>query len=318
MKPDCSIVIRAYNEEKHIGKLLDGMMQQSLKNIQIILVDSGSTDNTVAIASKYPVEIIHIQPQEFTFGRSLNAGIAQANADFVVFASAHVYPVYPDWLEKMLEPFADERIALSYGKQRGAPTTQFSEHQIFAHWFPEKSLHFQGHPFCNNANAAIRRSIWQKRPYQETLPALEDLDWAQWAHDQGYGISYVAEAEIIHVHHESLQGVRNRYRREGMAFKQIYPQEKFGLLELITTFFSNINHDFSTAKLEKKWGAEWRNIIAFRWNQFYGTYLGYRQSGPLTWQLKQAFYYPRNGLSGIKTDSSTRNVDPIQYQDTVK
>jgi hypothetical protein len=112
--------------------------------------------------------------------------------------------------------------------------------------------------------------------------------------------------------------VRNRYRREGMAFKQIYPQEKFGLLELITTFLTNINHDFGAAKLEQKWGAEWRNIIAFRWNQFYGTYLGYRQSGPLTWQLKQAFYYPRNGLSEIKTDSSTRNVDPIQYQDTVK
>ena len=104
MKPDCSIVIRAYNEEKHIGKLLDGLMQQSLKNIQIILVDSGSTDNTVAIASKYPVEIIHIQPQEFTFGRSLNAGIAQANADFVVFASAHVTPFTPTGSKRCLNP----------------------------------------------------------------------------------------------------------------------------------------------------------------------------------------------------------------------
>jgi len=44
------------------------------------------------IAASYPVTILHIQPNEFTFGRSLNRGIAQAKGEFVVIASAHVYP----------------------------------------------------------------------------------------------------------------------------------------------------------------------------------------------------------------------------------
>ena len=127
MKPRCSIVIRAYNEEKHIGRLLDGIMQQTVKDVQIILVDSGSTDRTVEIALKYPVDLVHIKPQEFTFGRSLNLGVAAAKADYVVNASAHVYPVYPDWLEKILEPFEDEKVGVSYGKQTGTDTTQFSE-----------------------------------------------------------------------------------------------------------------------------------------------------------------------------------------------
>ncbi len=157
MNPTCSIVIRAFNEEKHISRLLDGICHQSIQDIQVILVDSGSSDRTVAIAQEFGVEIIHIQPQDFTFGRSLNLGISYSKSDFVVFASAHVYPVYPDWLERLLEPFADEKVAISYGKQRGMETTQFSEHRIFEQWFPDESVGNQGHPFCNKNKMLIMR-----------------------------------------------------------------------------------------------------------------------------------------------------------------
>lgn len=312
MKPVCSIIIRAYNEEKHIGRLLDGILQQTIKNVQIILVDSGSSDNTIAIAETYPVDIVQIKPHEFTFGRSLNIGIQQADANLLVFASAHVYPVYPDWLERLLEPFNDDRVALSYGKQRGSTTTQFSEHMIFAHWFPEISNFHQDHPFCNNANAAIRKKLWEIHPYNETLPGLEDLAWARWAHEQGYRIAYVAEAEIIHVHNESWKGIANRYRREGMAFKTIYPHEQFRIWELLSAFFKNVRTDFVAAKKQSMLKKYWKAIIGFRWNQFWGTYQGYKQSGPLTWQLKQAFYYPRMELN---EETVERDVEPIHYHE---
>jgi glycosyltransferase involved in cell wall biosynthesis len=312
MNPTCSIVIRAFNEEKHIRKLLDGIQHQTLKDIQIILVDSGSSDQTVHIAKQYGVNIVNIQPQDFTFGRSLNLGISLTKADFVVFASAHVYPVYPDWLEKLLEPFSDPKVAISYGKQRGMETTQYSEHRIFEHWFPDVSTNNQNHPFCNNANAAIRKKLWDLHAYNETLPGLEDLEWAKWAHEQGYKIAYVADAEIIHVHNESWRGISNRYRREGMAFKMIYPQEQFNLTDLFRAFFSNVNNDLLVAKKDKILKDVWKSVVGFRWNQFYGTYLGYHQSGPLTWQLKQTFYYPRNGEISKKKE---REVKPIHYKD---
>ena len=66
-----SIVIRACNEEKHIAQLLEGIAHQSLKDVEIILVDSGSTDCTLEIASRYPIHVVQIQPQDFTFGYSL-------------------------------------------------------------------------------------------------------------------------------------------------------------------------------------------------------------------------------------------------------
>ncbi len=312
MTPTCSIVIRAFNEEKHIKKLLDGIQHQTLKDIQIILVNSGSTDQTIKVAHQYDVDIVNIQPQDFTFGRSLNLGISHAKANIVVFASAHVYPVYPDWLEKIMEPFSDPKVAISYGKQRGMETTQYSEHRIFDHWFSDITTFNQNHPFCNNANAAVRKKLWELHTYNETLPGLEDLEWAKWAHEQGYKIAYVAEAEIIHVHNESWRGISNRYRREGMAFKMIYPQEQFGLIDLFRAFFSNVKNDLLVAKKDKIFKDVWKSVVGFRWNQFYGTYLGYHQSGPLTWQLKQTFYYPRNGEFVKKKE---REVKPIHYQD---
>jgi len=63
MKPSCSIVIRAYNEEKHIVRLLTGIQQQTVQDVQVILVDSGSTDRTVELASAFPVQIVTSSPR---------------------------------------------------------------------------------------------------------------------------------------------------------------------------------------------------------------------------------------------------------------
>ncbi len=309
-KPVCSIIIRAFNEEKHIRRLLTGIAEQTVKDVQIILVDSGSTDRTIAETADFSVEVVHIAPHEFTFGHALNVGIDHAKADLVVMASAHVYPVYPDWLETLLAPFKAVNVALTYGKQRGSETTHFSELQIFHHWYPEKSMPQQPFPFCNNANAAIRRSLWQSHPYDENLPGLEDLAWAKWAQENGSSIHYVAEAEVIHVHNESTAGILNRYKREGMAFKQIYPLEKFTRRDLMKLFAQNVLSDWREAIKAKRFWRELGRVVTFRWLQFYGTYLGYQQSGPLTWQLKKAFYYPRTPVS---EETPGRKVEPIQY-----
>jgi rhamnosyltransferase len=314
MKPACSIVIRAYNEEAHLGRLLDGIAHQTIKNVQVIVVDSGSKDQTTQIARDHGAEIVHIDPEEFTFGRSLNYGIQKAIADIVVIASAHVYPVYPDWLEKLMEPFKDKRVALTYGKQRGNDTSHFSENQIFTHWYPQDNQLDQRHPFCNNANAAIRRKLWMEHHYDENLPALEDLAWAKWISEKGYRIDYVADAEIIHVHNEDIQGIYNRYKREGMAFKQIYPHENFRLLDVFRLFITNAYSDMHEAYKKRILGKQLLKIFSFRWNQFWGTYQGYRLSGPLTWQLKRSFYYPRVSKLTFQNNNA-RDINPISYEE---
>ncbi len=313
VRTPCSIVIRAYNEERHISRLLDGIAHQQKIDPEIILVDSGSTDQTVPIAARYPVKILHLNPRDFSFGHSLNLGIAATRHELIVIVSAHVYPVYPDWLERLLAPFNQEEIALSYGRQRGNEKTHFSEQQVFARWFPETSTLNQTHPFCNNANAAIRRNLWEKHPYDENLTGLEDLAWARWAKDQGHSIAYVAEAEVVHIHSETASGIYNRYRREAMAYKQIFPSEHFSISDFFNLTISNIATDFLTAARKKCLLQNIGKIIRFRTSQFWGTFQGYRRAGPLTAQLRETFYYPHN--SETNGSPMIRDIEPIRYGD---
>jgi glycosyltransferase involved in cell wall biosynthesis len=290
----CSVVIRCHNEEKHIGKLLDSIMQQSISDVEIVVVDSGSTDRTVAIAQQYPVRLVHIKPEEFTFGRALNRGIAAALGQYILIVSAHVYPTGNNWVEKMLDPFAaDARVALTFGRQVGNNITKYSEHQIFRKWFPpEPHWYLQDHPFCNNANACIRRDVWEHIPYDEQLTGLEDLDWAKKALQKGYLLAYVPEAPIVHIHEETPQRILNRYRREAIAYKRIFPEAHFSLRDFLYLFPTNVISDWYHAWQEGVFWNHWKEIILFRLMQFWGTYQGYRQRGEVSEMLKRRFYYP--------------------------
>ena len=309
---NCSIVIRAYNEEKHIGRLLEGIRRQTLRDVEVILVDSGSTDKTVSVAEAFGARLVRIPSAEFTFGRSLNFGVQAATREFVVIASAHVYPVYPDWLESLLRPFEDERVALTYGKQRGPASAKYSEQQIYHQWYPDASNADQPTAFCNNANAAIRRSLWERNPYDETLTGLEDVAWAKWAKEQGYRIAYAAEAEIVHIHNETPRGVYNRYRREAMALRKIYPEANFSIYDFVRMTVTNIISDLWHAARER---LLWRNLASifwFRFMQFYGTYMGHRETSLVTPQLRETFYYARERR---KKTGSAREIEPIKYDE---
>lgn len=308
-----SIVVRCYNEEQHIGRLLSGIMEQTVRDVEIIVVDSGSTDATLSIASRYPVKVLAIRPEEFSFGRSLNTGCREASGEFIIIASAHVYPVYKDWLANLLEPFADPQVALAYGKQRGSQRTQYSEQRVFAQWFPEQSNRHQKHPFCNNANASIRRASWEQLSYNEELTGLEDLDWANRAIALGYHIAYVAEAEVVHVHDETPQQTYNRYRREAIAFKGIFPQERFHFWDFVRLWMANVFGDYRHALRDGMLGRELLRIPRFRLMQFWGTYRGYAQHEPVSQQLRRTFYYPNHQQSAPASLASERANCRIRY-----
>lgn len=309
---NCSVIIRAYNEEKHIRRLLEGIKQQTVKDVEIILVDSGSTDKTVSIAESFGAKIVKIPANEFTFGRSLNYGIKEAKHEFIVIASAHVYPVYPDWLETLLNPFQDEKVGLTYGKQRAPDFAKFSEKQIFYQWYPDVTNLNQVTAFCNNANAAIRKSLWDKHQYDETLTGLEDLEWSKWAKESGYKIAYIAEAEIIHIHNETPSGVYNRYRREAMALRKIYPEAHFNFYDFLRLTITNIFSDLFHAFREKALLKNFSSIFWFRFMQFHGTRMGHRETSLVTPQLRETFYYARGRK---KEEERERDVEPIRYND---
>jgi glycosyltransferase involved in cell wall biosynthesis len=308
-----SIVIRCFNEERMIGRLLSGIDAQTVKADQVVIVDSGSTDGTLAIARRHATEIHTIDSAEFSFGRSLNRGIAAARGDVVVFASAHVYPVYDTWLEHLTKPFDDADVALAYGRQVGGPTTPYSESQILATWFPAESMARQTHPFANNANAAIRRSEWEKLPYDEELTGLEDLAWARSALDRGMGIAYVAEAPVVHLHDERFSQTRNRYRREAIAHRRIFNDPRMGRFEAARLLVANVASDYLHAARDGQLLRNLASIPRFRTAQFLGTYEGFAQRGDVPVELRRRFYYPRGIRRAAGEDPAIGS--PIAYDD---
>jgi glycosyltransferase involved in cell wall biosynthesis len=295
--PTTTVVIRCFNEERHIGRLLTGLLRQTVRPNQIILVDSGSTDATLATASRYPVEVLSIDPQDFSFGRSLNLGCQAATGDLIAIVSAHVYPVYDTWLEEITAPFSDADVALTYGRQRGDEQTMYSERQIMARWFPTHSEPRQTHPFCNNANAVIRRDLWRRQPYDEDLTGLEDLDWARRAIDAGHVLAYVATAPVVHSHDESWKQLVNRYRREAIAHRRIYHEQRMSALDAVRLAAGNILSDYYHALRDRALLANVVAIPSFRTAQFWGTYLGFGQRGATPTLLRRRFYYP----DGLRT-----------------
>jgi glycosyltransferase involved in cell wall biosynthesis len=322
--PRVSIIIRCYNEAEHIGKLLHGIEAQSFEEYEIILVDSGSTDGTLGIAESFGVdETVYIDPENFSFGRALNCGCEAASGEFFVIASAHVYLRRDDWLEQLLDKF-DENVALVYGKQRGNDVTTFSENQIFKQWFPNHDIERQNHPFCNNANAAIRREVWTEFPYDEQLTGLEDVDWAKRVQKAGHDISYSADAEIVHVHDETVREVFNRYRREAYAHKQIMPSQSFSLFDFIRLSTANIISDYRAAVHESEFLANVLEIPKFRLLQFWGTYRGFSKDGPVSDRLWQRFYYTdrdsypesnRDEHLGTRETEAEETANHIDYTD---
>ncbi len=287
-----SAVIRAYNESKHIGRLLRGLEQQTVKLDEIILVDSGSTDDTVAIAEAAGCRIVHIAKEEFSFGRALNRGCAAATGDILLFASAHVYPVYNTYVEHIVNAFDRPGVAIAYGRQVGDERSKFSESRVMLKWFPHQNIWDQGHPFSNNANAAVLKSVWQESPYDEQLTGLEDLDFAKKALARGHKISYVADAPVVHVHEESWNIIRNRYRREAMAYARIVEGAKMSLPNAVGLALSNIASDYKEAVKVHRLRTNVLSIPQFRFAQFIGAWEGFRAPDHVSARLRERFYYP--------------------------
>lgn len=290
-----SIVIRALNEAEHLPALFAGFAAQSRQPDQVILVDSGSADASVAISEAAGAEIVRIAPADFSFGRALNVGCRAASGDVLVFVSAHVYPTDEHWLARLVAPFeAHDEVALVYGRQTGdEDRTSFSELEVMRRWFPLTSDPDQDHPFCNNANCAVRADVWRTLPYDERLTGLEDMAWAKQALEEGYRLWYEAGAAIVHLHDEDFARTVNRYRREAIAHKRIFGHQKMYAVEALGLFFANSARDYLAAVPRRKLVRNLVSIPKFRAAQFWGSWRGFRQDGDPTGTLKRRFYYPK-------------------------
>lgn len=301
MKNLISIIIRTLNEEKYLEELLKSINRQYIDNykVEIVLVDSGSTDNTLTIAKKHNLKITFIDKKEFSFGRSLNIGCSFSQGSFLVFISGHCIPTSRKWLLRLIEPILNG-FEYSYGRQIGRDTTKFSENQVFAKQYPKKSSIPQENFFCNNANSAISRKVWEKYKFNEDITGCEDMELAKRYYNDGGKLAYVANSTVHHIHNENWTSIRKRYQRESIALQFIMPEINLKISDIFFYIIIAIIKDFRLAFKKKILLNNFFQIIRYRFEQYYGSYIGNHMSRKLSQFKKNEYFYPRIKNKGIK------------------
>lgn len=230
--PAASVVIRAKDEAESIGRVLETIAAQDLgdREVEVIVVDSGSADRTREIARDHGARVLSIPAEEFTFGGALNTGCEAARGAIIVALSAHAIPRDDNWLAGMLACFEDDAVACVYGcdnaPQGGALEGRLVQDRALAERFP-----FWGY---GNGAGAFRATLWRERPFRSDMPGTEDREWAWYWLQRGHVAVVDPDLRVDHDHsHDPLADVFRRYRREWRGYTMYLDMPRYGVRELV-------------------------------------------------------------------------------------
>lgn len=280
---EVSIVIRCFNEEKHLPALFDALDSQTNQNFEVVVVDSGSYDRSRDIAEARAHQLLRISKHDFTFGYSLNVGIRAARGRLVAIASAHTIPADNHWLENLVAPLRGDGVAMTYGRQIGKACSKFSECEDFERTFGQVRRTENSNRWCvNNANSAIRKDLWEQHPFDEELTGLEDVEWARYWMDRGWRVEYLPTAGLVHIHEESWAQIRRRYYREAVAWRKMGIRRPRDVApELIREFTRTVvdlgralRRDGNPVTARLTTGQRLREVLYYRFHRNLGTVQG--------------------------------------------
>ncbi len=198
-KKNVSIVIRTRNEERWITSCLSNIFEQDCRDFEVIIVDNESSDKTIEKTKQFNVNKI-IRCIDYMPGKALNMGIEQAKGEFIVSLSGHCIPVNKKWLGNLLKDFDEKEVAGVYGRQEPMAFTSNSDKRDLTLIFGlDKRIQIKD-SFFHNANSMIRREVWEKTPFDDTVTNIEDRVWAKKVLQNGYKIIYEPEASVYHYH----------------------------------------------------------------------------------------------------------------------
>ncbi len=198
--PKVTIVVRAKNEEFWIGKTLEQINRQTFQDLEVVLVDSGSTDSTVSIFRNYRPKDSVVDLKDFKPGKAINVGIEAGRGELIVVLSAHCVPVDENWLASFIKVMKNEKVAAAYGRQLPLPSSHPLDKRDLLNIFGIEAKIQKKDTFFHNANSIIRREIWEQVPFDPDVSHIEDRLWAQKIISMGKYIAYEPDAAVYHHH----------------------------------------------------------------------------------------------------------------------
>jgi rhamnosyltransferase len=228
---DVSVVILTFNAGPEFRRVLDAVARQRFDGaMEILVLDSGSTDGTRDLAAPY--DRVTVRPvSNFGHGRTRNEGARLARGTFVVYVTQDAVPLGERWLASLLAPFDDPKVAAAYSRQVPYANATPMERFFLSRRFPDVRIvrpepvrHRLGlySVFFSNVSAAIRRDVLLAHPFQDDLIMSEDQQFARDVIAAGWRTVYEPASVVQHSHRYTLWQVFTRYFDSLYSLKEIF------------------------------------------------------------------------------------------------
>jgi GT2 family glycosyltransferase len=200
-----SVIIPVYNGGRTLPACLRALQCQTCPPDQIIVVDDGSTDDTVAVATTFGVTALSQSNAGPAAAR--NRGAQAAEGDILLFTDADCAPA-PDWVERMAAPFADTTVAGTKGEYR--THQQGLIPRFVQQEYQDRYDRMAGQPqidFVDTYSAGYRRDLFLAAGGFDTLfptASVEDQEFSFRLAERGYRLVYVPGAIVYHQHDPTL------------------------------------------------------------------------------------------------------------------
>jgi O-antigen biosynthesis protein len=243
MAADVSVAIPVYNGARYLDEVLTAVRtQRADREVELLIVDSGSSDRSLEIAEKHGARIHRIPKREFSHGGTRNLAMQLASGDHVAFLTQDATPAHDGWLAAMLDGFEQaEDVALVFGPHDPRPE---ASHMIkcemerhFAIWGDGARIDvqrldwtgpgmrayrdFPGRwTFFSDVNGAVAKWAWRRFPYR-SVPYAEDQLLGREIIEAGLAKVFHPGARVIHSHdYPPLQFFR-RYFDEFRSLREV-------------------------------------------------------------------------------------------------
>jgi glycosyltransferase involved in cell wall biosynthesis len=237
-----SVVVPTKNAGKDFQFLLKKLnSQKGLRECEIIIVDSGSTDGTLEIAAREGAKILEIPPESFNHGYARNKGAENSSGDYVLFLVQDAFPMTDRWLWEMARTLEqNDTVAVSCAEYPRSDCDLFYQHVLWNHYRSlslDKDRFLSWDESCStqiglrsnsqisDIAALIRLDIFNK--YKFRTHYAEDLDLGIRLIKDGHRIGFLYTTRVLHSHNRSPYYFLKRAYVDCKFLKELFPGFQF-------------------------------------------------------------------------------------------